>query len=44
MQLSEKLEAFSVFFIAFFESALSFEYLFKKSEPHGSSIFEVIDS
>ena len=30
MQLSEKLETFSPFFIAFFESALNFEHFEKK--------------
>ena len=30
MQLSEKLETFSGFFIAFFESALNFEHFEKK--------------
>ena len=44
MQLSKKLERFSGFFIAFLESALNFEHLKKKNEPHGSSISEVIDS
>ena len=44
MQLSEKLETFSGFFIAFFESALNFEHFEKKNEPHSSSISEVIDS
>ena len=44
MQLSEKLETFSPFFIAFLESALNFEHFEKKNEPHSSSISEVIDS
>ena len=43
MQLSEKLETFSAFFIAFLESALNFEH-FEKSKPHSSSISAVIDS
>ena len=43
MQLSEKLATFSQFFVAFFESALNFEHFEKKSEPHSSSISEVID-
>ena len=42
--LLEKLDTFSPFFIALLESALNFEHFEKKSEPHGSSIFEVIDS
>ena len=44
MQLSEKLETCSVFFIAFLESALNFEHFEKKNQPHSSSISEVIDS
>ena len=44
MQLSQKLETFSRFFIACFESALNLENFEKKNEPHSSSIFEVIDS
>ena len=44
MQLSGKLETFSGLFIAFFESALNFEYFEKKNEPPSSSIYEVIDS
>ena len=44
MQLSEKLQTFLRIFIAFLESALNFEHFEKKNEPHGSSIFEVIES
>ena len=44
IQSFEKLETFSPFFIAFLESALNFEQFEQKSEPHGSSISEVIDS
>ena len=43
-QLSGKLKEFSRFFIAFYESALNFEHYEKKSQPHSSSISEVIDS
>ena len=42
-QLSEKLTAFSKFFIAFLESALNLEHFEKKSERHGSNFFELID-
>ena len=44
MQVTGKLETFSVFFIAFLEYLLNCEHFQKKSEPHGSSISEVIDS
>ena len=46
MQLSEKLQAFFVFSIAFFESALNFEHFQKqtKKKGHASSIAEVIYS
>ena len=43
MQLYEKLELFSQFFIAFLESTLNCEQLVKKIQPRGSIIFEVID-
>ena len=44
MQLTAKLQTFSLFFIAFLEYSLNCEHLEKKSEPHGFSISEVIDS
>ena len=44
MQLPGNLELISRIFIAFLESALNFEHIWKKDEPHGSSILEVIDS
>ena len=44
MRLTGKLETFSVFFIAILESAVNLEHFANKDEPHGSSIFEVIDS
>ena len=42
--LSEKLPTFSPCFIALLESVLNGEDFEKSSEPHGSSICEVIDS
>ena len=44
MQLSEKLEPLSGFFIAFLESALNFEHFDQKKQPHGLSISDVNDS
>ena len=44
MQLFEKLQTFSGFYIAFLQSALKFEHFEQKDEPHGSSISEVIES
>ena len=44
MQLPEKLEIFSGFFIAFFESALYFEHFEKKDAPYFPSNSEVIHS
>ena len=44
MELPEKLETFSVVFIAFSESTLNFDHFEKKDEPHGPSISEVFDS
>ena len=43
MQLSEKGEAFSDFFMAILESILNFEH-FEQNEPRSSSISEVIGS
>ena len=42
MQLPEKLETFSRFFIAFLESSLNFQQFEEKSERHGPNISEVI--
>ena len=44
MQLPEKLETFSRFFIAFLESFSNFKQLEKKDESHGPNIPEVIHS
>ena len=44
MELSEKVGAFSSFFIAFLESPLNCAHFEKESGSYGSSISEVIDS
>ena len=44
MQLPEKVEMFSLFFIPFLESSLNFKHFGKKDEPHRPSIPEVIHS
>ena len=44
MQLLEKVETFAQSFIAFLEYPLNLDKFKKNSEPHGSSIFDVIDS
>ena len=44
MQLPEKLETFSPFFIAFLESSLNFEHFEKKHEPHFPNVSGVIHS
>ena len=42
MQLTEKLETFSPFFIGFLVSSLNFQQFQKKDESHGPSIPELI--
>ena len=44
MQLSEKLETFFPFFIAFLESSPNFQQFEEKDERHGPNIPEVIIS
>ena len=44
MQLPEKQEKFSRFFIPFFESSSNFQQFDRKDERHGSKIPEVIHS
>ena len=44
MQLTGKLQTFSLFFIAILQLALNFKHFEIKDEPHGYSISEVIDS
>ena len=44
IELSEKIQTSSRFFIAFLQSALNCEHFEKKSQPQGLSISEVIDS
>ena len=44
MQLTGKLQKFSLFFIAFLEYSLNCEQFEKKSEPHDLSISEAIHS
>ena len=42
MQLSEKLQTFSLFFIRILEAAFNFEHFEKTSEPQRSSFSEII--
>ena len=44
MQLSQEVETFSAFFIAFLKSTSNSEYFRKKDESHRLSISEIIDS
>ena len=44
IQLPEKLERFSAFFIPFFQSALDFKHFEKKDEPHFPRVPEIIHS
>ena len=44
MQIHEKLETFSPFFIAFLESSSNFQQFEQKDEPHGANIPDVIHS
>ena len=43
MHLSQKPKIFSEFFSPFFESALNFENLQKKDDPHSLCISEITD-
>ena len=44
MQLSQKQDAFSEFFFAFFKSTLNFERFPKKEEPHSRFTPEIKDA
>ena len=41
--LKNKKRFFSIFFLAFFESALNFEHFQKKDDPHSLCISEITD-
>ena len=43
MQISQKLQSFSQFFIASMKSTLNSEYFEKKDQSHSLSITEIID-
>ena len=43
MQISQKLETFSEFFIAFLKSTLNLEYFEKKDQSQSSSTTEIIN-
>ena len=44
MQLYQKEESFSQFFLIFFKSTLNFKHFEKKDDPQRFYVFEIMDS